>query len=178
MMYSCHFVDVETGYFVKSRFRIAVGKRRRILRSFHRDWRDATCIWIIEWREWRSSSSRCVRTLRFCLKWVIKKRINGCRLRVVRKQRRMTRWVWNYLSLISWLMKLIRRNFVFVSYFWMSSLETCVICNKENACVQCCNLYFCLLDFLTSLHSAHFENARIINTEQFNLDLPMCEQVL
>ena len=59
-----------------------------------------------------------------------------------------------------------------------SSLETCVICNNDNASILCCDLYFCLLDFLTSLHSAHFEKARIVNNQQFNKDAVICDQVV
>ena len=59
---------------------------------------------------------------------------------------------------------------------YLSHME-CSICGKSNACVECCNIKLCLIDFLCSMHSAHVEKSMIIAKEQFNKDLEHCKTV-
>ena len=53
----------------------------------------------------------------------------------------------------------------------------CSVCGKKNACIECCDVKLCLLDFLCSMHAGHYGQSKIIDVDQFNKDLDYCKQV-
>ena len=53
----------------------------------------------------------------------------------------------------------------------------CSVCGKKNACMECCDVKLCLLDFLCSMHAGHYGQSKIIDVDQFNKDLDYCKQV-
>ena len=53
----------------------------------------------------------------------------------------------------------------------------CSVCGKKNACMKCCDVKLCLLDFLCSMHAAHVYDSRIVDRRQFNKDLAYCKHV-
>lgn len=53
----------------------------------------------------------------------------------------------------------------------------CSVCGRKNACIECCGVRLCLLDFLCSMHAAHYEQSEITDTKQFNSDLEYCKTV-
>lgn len=59
----------------------------------------------------------------------------------------------------------------------MSAGSSCIICLKQNACVECCGVNLCLLDFFGSIHASHPDKAKITNKEQFRQDIAFCREV-
>ena len=53
----------------------------------------------------------------------------------------------------------------------------CSVCGKKNACIECCDVKLCLLDFLCSMPAGHYGQSKIIDVDQFNKDLDYCKQV-
>lgn len=43
--------------------------------------------------------------------------------------------------------------------------------------MECCDVNLCLLDFLCSMHAAHYDQSKIVDVQQFNNDLEYCKQV-